>query len=75
MSKMIINSEMRSCLSTVKEKVELRDEWGNLIGYFEPSPVQGGGWGPFSAEEVEAAFKQTGPGKTLDQIFQEAGLR
>lgn len=74
MSKMIITAEMALRLSAVKEKLELRDEWGNLIGYFEPSSVKGG-WGPFSAEEVESASRQTGPGKTLDQIFREAGLR
>jgi len=74
MSKITLTDEMLSRLAGVKEKLELRDEWGNLIGYFEPSLVKGG-WGPFSAEEVEAASRQTGPGKTLDEIFREAGVR
>jgi len=74
MSKITLTDEMLSRLAGVTKKLELRDEWDNLIGYFEPPPVQGG-WGPFSAEEVAAASRQTGPGKTLDQIFREAGLR
>ena len=36
MSKMIITPEMALRLSAVKEKLELRDAEGKLIGYFEP---------------------------------------
>jgi hypothetical protein len=74
MSQLILTDEMRSRLAGVKEKMELRDASGNLIGYFEPLPAQGG-WGPFTAEEVETAFRQTGPGRTLDEILKDAGLR
>jgi hypothetical protein len=80
MGKIVVTSEMKAILNGSKGRQEVRDEQGNLLGYFEPAtpaaePKSKGGWGPFTAEEVEAAFKQTGPAKTLDEILKEAGLQ
>ena len=80
MGKIIVTGEMKAILNSSKGRQELRDEQGNLLGYFEPAappvePKSRGNWGPFTAEEVEAAFKQTGPAKTLDEILKEAGLQ
>jgi hypothetical protein len=79
MGQIILTTEMRAKLHGLTERQELRDEQGNLIGYFDPPPVPAepagqGGWGPFTAEEVEQAFRQTGPARTLDEILKDAGL-
>jgi hypothetical protein len=78
MGKIILTAEMRAAFASANGKQELRDEQGNLLGFFEPLPAapkkKFEAWGPFSAEEVEEAFNQTGPGKTLDQIMREAGF-
>ncbi len=79
MGQVILSAEMKARLAGLSERVELRDEQGNLLGYFEPSraatqPPAAGGWGPFTAEEVEQAFQQTGPVRTLDEILKDAGL-
>ena len=78
MGKIILTAEMRAKLMGLNEKQELRDEQGNLLGYFEPLPTppkrKFEAWGPFTAEEVERAYHQKGPGRTLDEILKDAGL-
>ena len=76
MGKVILDAETRAKLTGVTGRVELYDEHGNLLGHFEPAaalPAAPGGWGPFTAEEVERAFKQTGPARTLDEILRDHG--
>jgi hypothetical protein len=78
MGKIIVTYEMKALLNASNGRQELRDEQGNLIGYFEPAspPVEPKGrWWPFTDEEVEAARKDTSPGRTLDEILKEAGLQ
>jgi hypothetical protein len=62
MGQVTLTAEMRAKFDGVSVAMELRDERGNLIGYFvppppEPTPPPAGAWGPFTAEEVEAAFR------------------
>jgi len=80
MNCIVLTAEMRAKFEGIAEKREIRDEVGALIGYFQPTasattaPQKHEAWGPFSAQEVERASRQTGPGRTLDEIIAEAGL-
>jgi|GEM_PF-1436459 len=80
MNCIVLTAEMRAKFEGIAEKREIRDEGGSLIGYFQPTPQatpaapKYEAWGPFTAEEVERASRQTGPGRTLDEIIAEAGL-
>lgn len=80
MEKVILDAETLAKLKNLTERLDVYDEQGNLLGYIEPvsrlaaPPAPPGGWGPFTAEEVERAFQQTGPGRTLDEILKDAGL-
>lgn len=78
MGKVVLDAQTRAKLNGLTERLELYDEQGNLLGYYVPPgqfralaapPARG----PFSDEEVEAAFRQTGPGRPLADIL--AGLR
>lgn len=72
MGKIILTAEMQAKLAGLNEKQELRDEKGNLLGYFEPAPKRKfEAWGPFTAEEVEQAFTQKGSGRTLAEIYRD----
>jgi hypothetical protein len=77
MGKVILDADTRAKLNGLNQRLELYDEHGTLLGYFVPPtplpPPVPGGWGPFTAEEVERAFQQTGPGRTLDEIIRDAG--
>jgi hypothetical protein len=75
MVKLILTAEQRAVLNGSGEKIEVYDEQGNLLGHIEPVPGQAtgetpqGGWGPFTAEEVEEALNQTDPGRPLADIL------
>jgi hypothetical protein len=71
MGKIVIRGDARDQLAAAAERYELRDEAGVLLGYFEPARPTDGSWGSFSGEEVRRAFSQTGPGRTLDEMYQE----
>ena len=71
MGKIVIRGAAGEELMAASERQELRDESGKLLGYFEPVRPSDGSWGSFSAEEVRRAFSQTGPGRTLDEIYEE----
>ena len=50
------------------------------LGFFHPMPkgstvTPEGGWGPFTAEEVAAAFAQTGPGRPFEDILADLRKR
>ena len=62
MGKIILSAEMGAKFMGQNEKQELRDEQGNLLGYFEPLPAppippkrKFEAWGPFTAEESGAS--------------------
>ncbi len=71
MGKIVIRGATREELLAATYRQELRDEWGNLIGYFDPAGKAA--WGSFTAEEVERAFKQTGPGRTFEEMYRDYG--
>lgn len=80
MDKVILDAATRAKLTGSTPAVEVCDEAGNVVGHYIPVPkpaapptTPAGGWGPFTAEEVEAALKQTGPGRTLDEIYRDYG--
>ena len=75
MNKITLTPELKALLAGASGRVELCDESGQTVGYFKPTLIRpDGGCGPFTAEEIEAAFKQTGPTCTLDDIFRQAGM-
>lgn len=74
MSRITLTAEMQSLLSQANGRVELCDEEGNPIGFFEPQHERRGKYWPFSDEEVEEADKDKGPTSTLDDIAKRAGL-
>lgn len=71
MGKIVIRGDARDQLAAAGDRQELRDEAGNLLGYFEPARPSDGSRGPFSGDRVRQAFSQTGPGRTLDEIYQD----
>jgi hypothetical protein len=76
MSKITLTPELKALLAGATGRVELCDENGNPLGYFEPTEPRGKFW-PFTDEEVEEARqarKRNEPGRTLDEILKEAGL-
>ena len=76
MSKITLTPELKALLAGASGRVELCDENGTPVGYFEPTEKRGRYW-PFTDEEVEEARrerKKNLPGRTLDEILKEAGL-
>jgi hypothetical protein len=79
MGKVILDAETRAKLNGLAEQLELYDESGNLIGYYLPPkvysalrmPVDP----PFTEEEIEEAFNQTGPGRPLADILADLRKR
>ncbi len=77
MGKVILDAQTRAKLNGLGELLELYDEAGTLIGYCLPPkvyetlrmPVDP----PFTDQEIDSAFAQTGPGRPLADIL--AGLR
>ncbi len=74
MSRITLTADMTALLSGANGRVELCDDAGNPIGFFEPQPEQRGEYWPFTDEEVAEADKDTGPTCTLDDIAKRAGL-
>ncbi len=76
MSKITLTPELKALLAGASGRVELCDENGQPVGYFEPAEPCGRYW-PFTDEEVRQARearKKNDPGRTLDEILKEAGL-
>jgi hypothetical protein len=74
MDKVVIDAATRAKLNGLNKQMEVVDETGTPLGFFHPMPkgstvTPEGGWGPFTAEEVAAAFAQTGPGRPLEDIL------
>lgn len=76
MSRITLTPELKALLAGANGRVELCDENGLRVGYFEPSEPRGRYW-PFTDEEIQEARedrKKNEPGRTLDEILKEAGL-
>ena len=76
MSKITLTPELKALLAGASGRVELCDENGQPVGYFEPTEPRGKFW-PFTDEEVRQAReerKKNLPACTLDDILREAGL-
>ncbi len=76
MSRITLTPELKALLAGASGRVELCDESGNPVGYFEPTEPRGRYW-PFTDEEVQEARearRQKQPTCTLDDILREAGL-
>ena len=79
MGKVILDAETRAKLNGLDEQLELYDENGKLLGYYLPPkvytaltmPVDP----PFTEEEIEKAFNQTGPGRPLADILADLRRR
>lgn len=70
-------NDISSKLLRVNGQIELRDETGTFIGYFTPRPVtpSPGPRIPFTDEQLKRAMRQTGPTRTLDEIYREHGSK
>jgi len=77
MGKIVLSAEMQAKLAGISERQELRDEQGNLLGYFEPAPAppkkKYEAWGPFTAEEIQRASERKGQYRTLEEIYRDYG--
>ena len=77
MGKVYVDAETLAKLHGLTERLEVYDEQGKLLGFIDPvsrpaaEQKPAGGWGPFTAEEVERARKQSGPARTLDEIIRD----
>ena len=63
-------------LRTAVETVDVVDETGRVVGYFQPVRLAPPGWAkahsPTTREEIErrrAEYRRTGEGRTLDEIW------
>lgn len=79
MTQLILDPVMRSRLGTSDAEVELRDERGQLVGYFVPPPLHRElilAWSrnQVSDAELEAARGQPG-GRSLNDILVELSQR
>jgi hypothetical protein len=80
MDKVVIDAATRAKLNGLNKQMEVVDETGAPIEYFHPMPKGStvspvGGWGPFTAEEVAAAFAQSGPGRSFKDILADLRKR
>lgn len=76
MDKVTLDAAAAAKLRQPGQAVEVCDESGRVIGLFAPQPTgaPAPGWEPFTAEQVERAKRrQSGPGRTLDEIEREFG--
>ena len=69
MSKVMLDAAAAAKLREPGGSVEVCDENGRVIGRFVPDVD--GGWGPFTAEQVERAKRGSGPGRTLAEIYRD----
>jgi hypothetical protein len=67
--------DVSSTLRRANGRLELRDETGTFIGYFMPGDATAstGMRIPFTDEDIQRAMQQTGPTRTLDEIYREHG--
>lgn len=75
MSSVQIQREFKERLSSCRERVELRDENGHLVGFFIPSLRDDAEmWeearNAFTDEDIARARKETGKGVPLQDILQ-----
>lgn len=72
-----LDSQTAALLLSRKERVELRDPDGNVLGYFEPS-ARAVKYSdieiPFTAEELKQASRQT-TGRPLEDILRDLRAR
>jgi hypothetical protein len=73
MTKVTIDAATFDKLKDVRERAELRDEKGRVVGYFLPGPPRDANGRiiiPYSDEELDELSKQTG-GRPLKDIFDD----
>ena len=72
MSNAIVPSNLRELLASLKVTTELRDEYGMLLGYFEPA-VYGEDWVPegMTKEEFQRRLAEEPTGKTWADMRRE----
>jgi hypothetical protein len=70
MKKVTLDAAALAKLGGLTEPTAIYDDTGRLVARCKPIPPC-----PFTDEEIEAAFRQTGPGKTLDELIREYNAR
>lgn len=75
MSKIVIDAETRAKLNGLRDRVELYDESGNLVGVCLPAEeyrqMAGGPGGFFTDEEIAEAMRQPLEGRPLADILRD----
>ncbi|MFO0849521.1 MAG: hypothetical protein U0871_13340 [Gemmataceae bacterium] len=66
MGKVTLDAATLAKLGGLVETVDVYDESGRLVGRCEPVRPA-----PFTDEEIEAAFRQTGPARPLEEFIRE----
>ncbi len=72
MQRVVLDAATRAKFNGLDQVLELTDETGFVVGYYHPAPKganPASGWGPFPAEEIEAAFDQADEGRPLEDIL------
>jgi hypothetical protein len=73
------NEAVTSLLGSLKERAQILDDRGTLIGYFEPVPVNEDelyrrAAALFNAEDIQRSKTAEGPWFTTDEVLGRLGL-
>jgi hypothetical protein len=69
MTQITVDPELRAKLHDFQELIEVREESGQLVGFFHPAAPSGAtATSPVSDEEIEACRQQR-TGRPLSEIF------
>jgi hypothetical protein len=69
MTKITVDPELRAKLHDFQELIEVRDENGQVVGFFHPAAASGeAASSPISDDEIEACRQQR-TGRPLSDIF------
>ena len=79
MSTIVLDADLRAKLNGLNEKVDVRDEAGNIVGHFLPSEeyyrmlcksIEI----PFSKEEIQR-FRSSGGGCSPEEFWKKLGVK
>jgi len=79
MGQIFLDQELRSRLNGMTEEMQVRDESGQIVGYFVPAIAYNKLRAatievPFSKEEIDQ-FRKSGGAQTLEEIWKHLGVK